>query len=93
MLKDKIERLESRGKKIKFYWIPGNCRGPTRRKSNQSKKAETVNYYYQLQILKPIGIREAKRSFTVSAKTPNGTEDKTTLKGTTRMARLRGSAR
>jgi hypothetical protein len=34
----------------------------------------------------------AKRSFTVSVKTPNGTEDKTTLKGTTRMARVRGSA-
>jgi ribonuclease HI len=25
MLKDKIERLESRGKIIQFYWIPGHC--------------------------------------------------------------------
>jgi hypothetical protein len=25
MLKDKIERLESRGKKIQFYWIPRHC--------------------------------------------------------------------
>jgi ribonuclease HI len=25
MLKDKIERLESRGKKIQFHWIPGHC--------------------------------------------------------------------
>jgi ribonuclease HI len=25
MLKDKIEKLESRGKRIKFYWIPGHC--------------------------------------------------------------------
>ncbi|PNF30200.1 hypothetical protein B7P43_G08428 [Cryptotermes secundus] len=25
MLKDKTERLESRGKKIQFYWIPGHC--------------------------------------------------------------------
>jgi hypothetical protein len=39
-----------------------------------------------------IGKRKAKRSFTVSVKTPNGTEDKTTLKGTTGTARLRGSA-
>jgi hypothetical protein len=52
-----------------------------------------VNYCYQWQFLKPNGKRKAKRSFTVSVKTPNGTEYKTTLKGTTRMARLRGSAR
>jgi hypothetical protein len=64
--------------------------GSTRRQSNQPKKAEIVNY--QWHILKPIGKRKAKRSFTISVKTPNGTEDKTTLKGTTRMARLRGSA-
>jgi hypothetical protein len=25
MLKDKTERLELRGKIIKFYWIPGHC--------------------------------------------------------------------
>jgi hypothetical protein len=25
VLKDKIERLESRGKIIEFYWIPGHC--------------------------------------------------------------------
>jgi ribonuclease HI len=25
MLKDKVERLESRGKQIQFYWIPGHC--------------------------------------------------------------------
>jgi hypothetical protein len=36
------------------------------------------------QILKPSGKRKAKKSFTVS--------DKTTLKGATGMARLRGSA-
>jgi hypothetical protein len=63
-------------------------RGPTRKKNSQSKKAEIVNYYYQWQILKPIGKRKANRSFAVSVKTPNGTEDKTTLKGTTGMARL-----
>jgi ribonuclease HI len=26
MLKDKTERLNLQGKKIKFYWIPGHCR-------------------------------------------------------------------
>jgi hypothetical protein len=50
------------------------------------------NYYYQGQILKPIGKRKAQRTFTVSVETPTGTEDKTTLKGATGMARLRGSA-
>jgi hypothetical protein len=67
-------------------------RGPTRRQNNQSKTAETVNYYYQWQILKPFGKRKAKRSFKVSVKKPNGTEDKTTLKCTTGMSRLHGSA-
>jgi hypothetical protein len=48
----------------------------TRTQSNQSKKAEIVNYYYQWQILKPNGKRNAKRSFTVSVKTPKETEEK-----------------
>jgi hypothetical protein len=38
----------------------------TRRQSNQSKKSEIVNYYYQWQILKPSGKRKVKRIFTVS---------------------------
>jgi hypothetical protein len=67
-------------------------RWQTRRQSNKSKKADTVYYYYQWQILEPIGKRKAMRSFTVSVKTPNTTEDKTTLKGTTGMADLHGSA-
>jgi hypothetical protein len=56
-LEDRIERVESRGKKIQFYWIPGHCgvEELIRRQSNQSKKAEIVNYYYQWQILKPNG--------------------------------------
>jgi hypothetical protein len=66
-------------------------RGPTRRKSNESKKAETVNYYYQWQNLRPIGKRKAKGSFTVSVKTPYVTDDKTNLKGATGMASLRCS--
>jgi hypothetical protein len=40
--------------------------------------------------LKPSGKRKAKSSFTVSVKTPKGTEEKATLKGTSGMARLRG---
>jgi hypothetical protein len=57
-----------------------------------SKKAEIVNYYYQWQILKPSGKRKAKTNFTVSVETPNGTEEESTLKGTTGGVRLRGSA-
>jgi hypothetical protein len=41
-------------------------------------KTEIVNYYYQRQNLKPSGKSKAKRSFTVSVKTPNGTEEKAT---------------
>jgi hypothetical protein len=35
--------------------------------------------------------RKAKRSYTVSVKTPKGTEEKASLNGTTEMAHLRGS--
>jgi ribonuclease HI len=99
MLKDKAG-LESRWKKIQFYWIPGHCgvevnervRKLTQKQINLSKKAEVVNYY-QWQILKPSGKRKAKRSFTVSTRTPKRTEERSTLKGTTGMARLPGSLR
>jgi hypothetical protein len=37
--------------------------------------------------------RKAKRSLTVSVKTPKETEEKAPLESTTEMARLRGSAR
>jgi hypothetical protein len=77
-------------KKIEFYWIPGHCGVEVNESADsEAKKAETVNYYYQWQILKPIGKRKAKRSFTGSVKTPTRTEYKTTLKGTTGMACLR----
>jgi hypothetical protein len=49
-------------------------KGLTRRQSNQSKKAEIINHYYQWLILKPSGIRKTKRSFTVSARTPKWRE-------------------
>jgi hypothetical protein len=42
--------------------------------------------------LKPSGKRETKRSFRVSVKTPKGTEEEASLKGTRGMARLRGFA-
>jgi DnaJ-class molecular chaperone len=42
---------------------------------------------------KSSGKKEAEKNFTVSVKTPNGTEEKATLKGTAGMARLRGSVR
>jgi hypothetical protein len=44
--------------------MPGHCgvevNELTRRRSNQSKKPEIVNYYYQWQILKPCGKRKEK---------------------------------
>jgi hypothetical protein len=51
MLKDKTETGIAR-KKSSFTGSRGSVelklmRGPTRRQSNQSKKAEIVNYYYQ----------------------------------------------
>jgi CxxC motif-containing protein len=85
--------------KIKFYWIPGHCevkvneRANSVLQSNRSKKTEVVKNYYQWQILEPSGKRKAKRSFTISVKTPKGIEEKATFKCTTEMARLRGSAR
>jgi hypothetical protein len=98
ILKDKIERLESRGKRIHFSGTLGTAvlklvRGPTRRQSKQSKKVEIVNYYYEWQILKPNGESKAKKYFRVLVKTPNGTEEKDTVKGPTGQDRLRGSAR
>jgi hypothetical protein len=77
MLKDKIESLESRGKKYNFTGSRGTMelklmRELTRRQSNQSKMAEIVNYYYHWQILKPNGKRKTKRSFIISVKTPKG---------------------
>jgi hypothetical protein len=37
--------------------------------------------------------KKIKKNFTVCVKTPNGREEKATLKGSTGMARLRGSER
>jgi hypothetical protein len=62
-----------------------------RKQSNQSKTAEIVNCYHQWQILNPSGKRKARRSFTISDKTSNGTEEEATLEGTTGMARAFGS--
>jgi hypothetical protein len=39
--------------------------------------------YYQWHILKPGGKSKAKGSFTIYVKTPNRTEEKSNLKGTT----------
>jgi hypothetical protein len=74
MLKDKIERLDLRGKKSNFTGSWGTAE-------------------LKLRILKPTEKRKAKENFTVRVKIPNGREGKTTLKGTTGMAFLRGSAR
>jgi uncharacterized GH25 family protein len=51
------------------------------KQSNQSKKAEIVNYFYQWEISKSSGKRKAKRSFTVSVKTPKGTGERSYRNG------------
>jgi hypothetical protein len=61
--------------------------------AKQSIEEGKIVNYYQWQTLKPSGKRKAKGSFTVSVKTPKGTEQKATLKRTTGMSRLGGSAR
>jgi hypothetical protein len=68
-------------------------RGLTWRQSKQSKKVETVNYYYQWQTLKSSGKRKAEKNFTVFVKTPSGTEEKDTLKDITGIAWLHGAMR
>jgi hypothetical protein len=85
VLKDKIERMESRRKNSIFMGSRGTVelklmRELTRRQSNQSKKTEIVNYYYQWQILKPLRKRKAERSLTISVKSPKGAEEKATLR-------------
>jgi hypothetical protein len=64
----------------------------TRRQSNQSKKVEVVRYCYQWQILKLIGKRKVKKDLTVPIKTPNKTEEETTLE-CYRNTHLSGSVR
>jgi hypothetical protein len=93
ILKDKIDILESRGEKCNFTGSRGTVqlklmRELTRSQSTQSKKAETVNYCYQWQILKVQWEKKGKEELHSFCKTP-----KATLKATAGMARLRGSAR
>jgi hypothetical protein len=97
MLKYKIVSLESQGEESNSTGSRGSLelnlmRGPTRRQSNQSEKAEIANYCYKWQILKPSGKRKVKNELH-NFLTSKGVEEKATLKGTTEMARLRGSAR
>jgi hypothetical protein len=63
----------------------------TWRQSNQSKKAAIVSYYYQWQILKHS--EKEREGASQCVKTPKGTEEKTTLKGSTGMTHLCGSTR
>jgi ribonuclease HI len=97
MRKDKIRRMESRGKIIQFYRIPGHCGVEVNeRADSEAKQAIKEGRYNQLLLpvadLKKQWKKKAK-NFTVFVETPNGTEEKDTLKGTGGMARLRGSAR
>jgi hypothetical protein len=52
-----------------------------------------VTCCHQWQTLEPSGKRKLKRGVTLSVKTPKGTEEKSTLKGTAGMTRFRDSVR
>jgi ribonuclease HI len=54
MLKDKIERLESRGKIIQFYWIPGHCRIEVNERAIFEAK-QAVREGRDSQLLLPVG--------------------------------------
>jgi hypothetical protein len=65
----------------------------TWRYGNQPKKAEVVKLYSRRHILKTIGKRKTRRSFTISVRTLNETEEKVAFKGTVDSYSIHGSAR
>jgi ribonuclease HI len=89
-LKDKIERLESQGKKMQSYWIPGHCGIEVNERANLEAK-QAIKEGRHSQLLLPVADLETQRKKQREA-SPNGTEENT-LKGTTGMTRPRGSAR
>jgi hypothetical protein len=96
MLKDKIERLESRGEKNQFFWILGHCGLKVNEKADSEAK-QSIREGRDSQLLLPVSVlpsgkRKAKRCITVSVKTQKG-QEKATLKGTTGIAHVHGSAR
>jgi hypothetical protein len=66
-----MERLESRGEKIQFYWIPGHC-GVEINERTDSKAKQSIKGGRDSQLLLPVADLKAKwekkikRSFTVS---------------------------
>jgi hypothetical protein len=79
LLKDKIERVELRGKNSNFFWIPGNCGLEVNEKVGPEAK-QSIKEGRDSQIVKPCRRRKAKRNFTLSVKTPKGKEEVATLK-------------
>jgi hypothetical protein len=97
MFKGKTGRLESRGK-IQFYWILGHCGVEVNERAGSEAK-KSIEEGRDSKLLLPVADLKAQwekkenRSFKISVKIPKGTKEKATLKGTTGVARLRGSAR
>jgi ribonuclease HI len=54
MLKDKIERLESRGKRIQFYWIPRYCGVELYERADLQAK-QAIKEGRDSQLLLPVG--------------------------------------
>jgi ribonuclease HI len=98
MLKDKIERLKSRGEKIQFYWIPEHCGVEVNERADSDVK-QSIKEGRDSQLLLPVADLKAKwkkkgkeelHSFCQNTKRA---EEKATLKGTAGMAHLHGSTR
>lgn len=92
LLPDKIERLESQGEKEQYYLITGHCGVEVNETADlEAKKGRESQLLLPVANLKFRGKRKEKRNLKLSVKTPTGTGEKATLKGTAGMNRLRGS--
>jgi ribonuclease HI len=59
MLTDKIEKLESRGKKFQFYWIPGHCEVEVNERADSEAK-QAINEGRESQLLLPVADLKAQ---------------------------------
>jgi hypothetical protein len=59
MLKDKIQRLDSQGEKIQFYWIPGHC-GVEVNERADSEAMQSIRDGRDSQLLLPVADLKAQ---------------------------------
>jgi hypothetical protein len=83
--------------KIKLYWIPGHC-GVEVNKMADSEAKQAIKEGGECQLLLPVAElkiqwrKKGKEGLHTFCKNTKRDREKATLKGTTGMARLRGSA-